>query len=118
MTTEFWIEKGWGESIDNATVEDVNFAIEEIIRIEDEYGTFWVGHTEKEYVLKIHKNLDLFFIYGKNQDKQMQIKLGNWDEFVHFFERYYAKDFVGLKKEIKLILLSNSRLDMETKLED
>ena len=111
MITEFWIEKGWGKSIDNATIEDVTFAIEEIISIDEQYGIFWVGHTEKQYVLKIYKNLDLFFIYGKNQDKQMKIKLDNWDEFTHLLKRYYAKDFVGLKKEIKLMFL-NSELDM------
>lgn len=60
MATESWIEKGWGKSIDNTTIEDVKFAIEEIIRIDEEYGVFWVGHTDQEYVLKIHKNLDLF----------------------------------------------------------
>lgn len=105
MTTEFWIEKGWGNQLITRQLKMLNLLLKKIIRIDEEYGIFWVGHTDKEYVLKIHKNLDLFFIYGKNQDKQMQIKLGNWDEFTHLFKIYYAKDFVGVKKRNKIDII-------------
>ena len=110
MTTEFWIQKGWGESVDNATIEDTNVAIEEIIKIGKEYGTFWVGHNDKEYVLEIHKDLDLFLIYGENQDEKIQTKFVNWDECRHFLEMYFSKDFLGLKDEIKFKAFSNSQI--------
>lgn len=108
MTTEFWIEKGCGESVDNATIEDTNVAIEEIIKIGKEYSTFWVGHTDKEYVLEIHNDLNLFFIYGENQNKKIQSKFVNWDECRYLLEMYFSKDFLGLKEQIKLKAFSNS----------
>lgn len=108
MTTEFWIEKGWGESVDNATIEDTNVAIEEIIKIGKEHSTFRVGHTDKEYVLEIHNDLNLFFIYGENQNKKIQSKFVNWDECRYLLEIYFSKDFLGLKEQIKLKAFSNS----------
>jgi hypothetical protein len=108
MTTEFWIEKGWGESVDNATIEDANVAIEEIIKITKEHGSFWVGHNDKEYVLEIHNDLNLFFIYGENQNKKIQSKFVNWDECRYLLGMYFSKDFLGLKDEIKLKAFPNS----------
>ena len=108
MTTEFWIEKGWGESVDNAIIEDANVAIEEIIKIAKEQGSFWVGHNDKEYVLEIHNDLNLFFIYGENQNKKIQSKFVNWDECRYLLGMYFSKDFLGLKDEIKLKAFPNS----------
>lgn len=107
MITEFWIEKGWGESVDNATIEDSNVAIEEIIKIDKEHGAFWVGHTDIEYVLEIHKDLNLFFIYGENQDKKIQLKFVNWDECRHLLEMYFSMHFSAIKNEIQLKAFSN-----------
>jgi len=41
----------------------------------EEHGAFWVGHMENEFVLEVHKNCDLFFVYGENNDKQIQLNL-------------------------------------------
>ncbi|MFW0739860.1 hypothetical protein [Flavobacterium sp. T12S277] len=107
MKTEFWIEKSWNDSIDNATIQDINIAIEQTIKKDGEHSAFWIGHTEEEYVLKIHKNLDLFFIYGENQNKQLTIKTDNWEETRYFIQKYFTKDFLGLKNEIELKSFSN-----------
>lgn len=102
MTTNIWIEKGWGDSVENATFDDIKSAIEETIRMDEEHGAFWVGHMENEFVLEVHKNLDLFFVYGENQDEQIQTKLDNWEDVKHFFKLYFDKEFEKLKTEIEL----------------
>lgn len=40
MITEFWVEQGWGVSIDNATMEDISITIEEIKIMDLEHGSF------------------------------------------------------------------------------
>lgn len=37
MTTNIWIEKGWGDSVENATFDDIKSAIEETIRMDEEH---------------------------------------------------------------------------------
>ena len=102
MTTNIWIEKGWGESVENATFDDIIIVIEETIRTDEEHGAFWVGHMENEFVLEVHKNLDLIFVYGENQDEQIQTKLDNWEDVKHFFKLYFDNEFEKLKTEIEL----------------
>lgn len=110
MKTEFWVEKGWGDSVENATIADINVAIEETIKMDEEHGAFWVGHIEEEYVLEVHKNLDLLFIYGANQDKQLKAELNNWEEVKYFIRMYFSKDFLVLKEEIELKSFSSRRM--------
>ena len=107
MITEFWIEKIGGTSIDNATVQDTESVIREIIKTDQGIDTFWVGHKDKEYVLEIHKSLDLFLIFGENQDKRLQIKLKNWEQVRDFLRHYFRSDFLRIKDEIELRLSSN-----------
>lgn len=101
MATNIWIEKGWGESVDNATFDDIKTAIEETIRMDDEHGAFWVGNMENEFVLEIHKSFDLLFVYGENQEKQIRTKLENWEDAKHFFKLYFNSEFEKLKTEIE-----------------
>lgn len=75
MTTNIWIEKGWGDSVENATFDDIIIVIEETIRIDEEHGAFWVGHMENEFVLEVHKNLDLFLVYGENKTSKFKLNL-------------------------------------------
>ncbi|MEX6690175.1 hypothetical protein QTN47_21880 [Danxiaibacter flavus] len=113
MTTDFWIEKGWGDSIENATFEDVKTAIKETIQMDEEHGAFWVGHLENEYILEVDKDLDLFFVYGQAQEEQLKIKLPSWQDAEHFFKLYFDEEFERLKSEIELRPHSYKRLQNE-----
>jgi len=110
MTTSIWIEKGWGDSVQNATFDDIITAIEETTQMDEEHGAFSVGHMETEFVLEVHKNLDLFFVYGDNQEEQLQTRLDNWDDAQHFFKLYFDNDFDRLKKEFESRSFSYKRL--------
>ena len=102
MTTNMWIEKAWGDSVENATFDDIQTAIAETIQMDEEHGAFWVGHMKNRFVLEVHKNLDLFLVHGENQDEQIQIKLDNWTEVEYFFRLYFDGEFQQLKHEIEL----------------
>jgi hypothetical protein len=43
METPFWVEKTWGDHVENATMDDVRVAIKETLDMDDEHGEFWVG---------------------------------------------------------------------------
>lgn len=113
MTTDFWIEKGWGDSVENATFEDVKTAINETIQMGEEHGAFWVGHLENEYILEVHKDLELFFVFGQNQEDQLKSKFDNWKDVEHFFKLYLDLEFERLKNEIKSRPHSYKRLQNE-----
>ncbi|WP_294961898.1 hypothetical protein [uncultured Flavobacterium sp.] len=104
--TEFWIEKGWGVSIDNAEIADAVNAVEEIRKRYDENSVFWIGHIQEEYVLKIHKDMSMLYIYGENQDKELVVVLEEWSQAEHFIKMYFSKDFLGIKEQIKLFALN------------
>ena len=96
--TDFWIEKTWGESIDSALIFDAYRGIEEIMSLDDEDSSLWIGHVDEEYVLKIHKDLQLSFIYGKKQDKQLKITAKDRDKVQLLIKKYFDKDFNSIKK--------------------
>ncbi len=102
MVTNIWIEKGWGDSIENAAFNDIEAAIEETIQMDEEHGSFWVGHMENEFVLEVHKSFDLYFLYSENQNEQMHTKLESWEDIKHFFKLYFDGNFDQLKYEIEM----------------
>ena len=104
--TEFWIEKGWGVSIDNAEIADAVNTVEEIKKRYDEDGVFWIGHIQEEYILKIHKDMSILYIYGKNQDKELLYVLKELSQAEHFIKMYFSKYFLGIKEQIILFALN------------
>lgn len=110
MKTNIWIEKSWGGSVENATFDDIKTAIEETIRMDEEHGGFWVGHMKNEFVLEVHKNFELTFIYGKNHAEQIQTKLDNWEDVKRFFILYFDNEFEKLKYEIELRPFTHKKL--------
>jgi hypothetical protein len=99
MTTPFWIEKAWGESVDNATIDDIRVAIQETINMDDEHGAFWVTHDENESVLEVHK--DLIILYCYKEEDELKTRLTTWDEVEHLNKLFFDNDFEQVKTIIK-----------------
>lgn len=62
---ESYLEKAWGDSVDNPKLEDIKTAITETQKMDDEHGAFWVvvfDESDKEVVLEVSKNLRLTLI--------------------------------------------------------
>jgi hypothetical protein len=93
MMTPFWIEKAWGASVDNATMEDIHVAIQETITMDDEHGAFWVGHNDNDNVLEVHKDLQVFYSSNDNPDEQLKTQLNTWDEIQNLYKLFLESDF-------------------------
>lgn len=101
MTTEFWIENAWGDSVDNATIDDIKVAIQETLKMDDEHGAFWVGNNDNEFVMEIHKDLKLFFATNDKSDEQITTKLHSWAEVEKFYQLFLDNRYEEIEKEIR-----------------
>lgn len=101
MISGYWIEKAWGDSVENASLNDLDVAIQETIEMDEEHGAFWVGHADEEYILEVHKDLKLFFAFGEREDEQLHIQLHNWEEARFLYQLFFAADFGRLRAEIE-----------------
>lgn len=108
MISGYWIEKAWGDSVENASLSDVDVAIQETIEMDEEHGAFWAGHIDYEYALEVHKDLNLFFAWGEREDEQFQIQLRNWDEARSLYQLFFDADFGRLKTEIEARKISDN----------
>jgi hypothetical protein len=95
MTTLFWIEKAWGDSVANATMDDVKIAIQETINMDDEHGAFWVTHDVSECTLEVHKDMEIFYVNKENE--QIKTRLSTWVEVEHLYELFFDNDYEQLK---------------------
>lgn len=101
MTTSFWIEKGWGDHVENATMSDVLIAITETINMDDEHGAFWMGHNENVNVLEVHKDLTAFYIFGTTPNEQVKTSLASWEEAENLFQTFLEEDYASVKNTIE-----------------
>jgi len=84
---ESYLEKGWGDSVDNPKLEDIKTAINETQKMDDEHGVFWVsvfGENDKEIVLEVSKNLRITLVLDpENLDPETFIEkkstAENWE---------------------------------------
>lgn len=100
MIANFWIEKGWGDQVDNVTIDDIKIAIQETINMDDEHGAFWSGSYDNEYVMEIHKDLNLFFVMGDNPNDQMTKKLSSWIEVERLYQLFINSNYEQIKIEL------------------
>lgn len=101
----YWIEKAWGNSVENASLNDVDVAIRETIEMDEEHGAFWAGHADEEYTLEVHKDLKLFFAFGDKENEQLQLRLCDWEEARFLYQLFFAADFSRLKAEIEMRII-------------
>jgi hypothetical protein len=87
---ESYIEKAWGDSIDEPTMEDIRVAIQETIEMDDEHGAFWVSVGEGMPILETHKDLTVIAVYGEGEE--VRHKLKSWAEVERMYEGLLARD--------------------------
>jgi hypothetical protein len=97
METPFWIEKAWGDQVENATMADIREAIQETINMDEEHGAFWVGHYENENVLEVHKDLEIFYASGDNLHNQLKTKLSSWKEAEYLYQQFFDDNYEQVK---------------------
>jgi len=94
-----YLQKAWGDAIDNISLNDVKIAIQETIKMDDEHGAFWVGIGDDEaYILETHKDLLVIGIF--NDGKKIKRQFRDWTEI----ESLYTLLLDGAFNEVELVL--------------
>ena len=97
-TPEAYLQKAWGDSVDNPTIQDVRNAISETIKMDDEHGAFWVGIADKdETVLETYKDLSVIGIFPGIAEQQIKSRFYNWKEIEDLYNVFLAGDFDAVK---------------------
>ena len=103
---ESYLEKGWGDSVDNPKLEDIKTAITETQKMDDEHGAFWVGvfdENNKESILEVSKNLSLTLILDpENPDpetfNEMKSEASDWEAALGKYELLLNGEVEELKE--------------------
>jgi hypothetical protein len=100
-----YLEKAWGDSIENVVMKDVRTAINETQLMDDEHGAFWVVlENEGPNVLEVSKDLGVIGVFEDDPDIQIKIQAKSWDEI----EIFYQILLEGNIQELKYILSNYS----------
>ncbi|WP_299229720.1 hypothetical protein [uncultured Psychroserpens sp.] len=91
---ESFLEKAWGDSVDNPKIEDIEVAIKETQEMDDEHGAFWVGvfgEDDKEIVLEVSKYLTQTLILDPENSNpetfnEKRSRAENWEEILQNFK--------------------------------
>lgn len=96
MKTVLWIEKNWGDSLNDISTEDFGTTLDQIMKTQNSSAAFWMGCSGGEYVLKIEKNMNLTFISGKNLDLDLTVKTACWEDI-------HSLGILFIRGEFKLV---------------
>jgi hypothetical protein len=103
--TARYLEKAWGDSVENPTIKDVQIAISETIEMDDEHGAFWIGcGDEEETVLETHRDLSVIGIFAGPPEQQIKARFQNWMDIEEIYKVLLSGDF----DQVKAILTTNS----------
>ena len=97
--SENYIQYAEGYNKDNIDFTDIEKAINEIQKTDDEHGTFWVTVIkEDENVIETDKNLNLALVFDGNQIKY---KAKDWSEVKELYKLLLDGNFNTIKQRIK-----------------
>jgi hypothetical protein len=103
-TTEAYLQRGWGDTIENITMEDVQLAIAEIIETDKEHGAFWVGILDgDEIVLETNKDLTVVGIFPGETEPEIEGQFKSWIEIEDLYQVFLTKNF----DKVKAMLAAN-----------
>jgi hypothetical protein len=99
---ETYLQKAWGDSLDNVTTKDIKTAIYEIQKMDDEHGAFWVGLVKTdENVLEVSKDLGVIAKF-EDEDKEYKGQGKNWEEIESLFENFLLDRMDLIKSRLKM----------------
>ncbi len=99
---ETYLQRAWSDSIDGVTIEDVRIAINEVQKMDDEHGAFWVGIVdEDEFILEVSKDLRLIAILDRESEEEIHFKAKDWAEVEGLYNLFLNEKFDELKAKMK-----------------
>lgn len=98
---ESYLQKAWGDSIDNPTISDIKTAIKETLEMDDEHGAFWVSIVEDdETVLQTQKDLSVTIIFPEGIEITSKPK--NTNQVETLYGLFLNKEFKKVTQLIRL----------------
>ena len=98
---ETYLQTLWGDSTDNATLEDVQIAMNKLKKMDDEHAAFWVGiENVGESILEIHKDLTIIAVFEDDPKNEITKQGIDWKEI----ENLYRLFLNGELSEVKALL--------------
>ena len=99
-----YLQKAWGDSVDNVTIEDVKVAIAEMQNMNEEHGAFWVGIcNDEESILETNKDLSVVGNFADEPDKEIKAIFKTWTDIENAYRYFLSGDF----DKVKAILIEN-----------
>ena len=104
VAKEIYLQTLWGDSTDNATLEDVQKAILKLQKMDDEHAAFWVGiENEGESILEIHKDLTIIAVFENDPKNEITKQGSDWKEIENLY-RLFLNDELD---KVKTLLQEN-----------
>lgn len=97
-----YIQYAAGYDKDDITRVDIEKAVKDLMKMDDEHGAFWVGvygADNSDYVLEIHKSLTLFGNFG--EEENYKIQLDNSDLIIDYYDLLINGDIDELREKLK-----------------
>lgn len=99
---ETYLQRAWGDALEDVTLEDVETAIEEVQQMDEEHASFWVGIvTEDECILEVDKHLRINAILDPESGEEIHYVAENWPEVQSLFALFLEEQFEELKGKMK-----------------
>lgn len=98
---ESYIQYAAGYNKENVSENDINKAIEDVQKMDDEHGAFWISViTDNENIIEVNKSLLVKFILEPENDKEIKYQANNWDEVKNFYLLLIEIRFDDIKRLI------------------
>jgi hypothetical protein len=97
-----YIQYASGYNKDDITLTDLEKALNDLPKMDDEHGGFWIGvygADTDEFVIELHKNLTLFGNFG--EDENYQIKIDSLELSKEYFNLLLTGEINKLKERFK-----------------
>lgn len=101
---ESFLEKAWGDSIDNPSLQDIKNTISETQEMDFEHGAFWVGifgENGEEEVLEVDKNLEITLILVSNNPIELKKTADSWSSIERTYEKFLSGNTEAIKDWIR-----------------
>jgi len=98
-----YLQTLWGDSIDNATLEDVRIAMSKLKKMDDEHAAFWVGIVNGgESILEIHKDLTIIALFDEDPKNEITKQGIDWKEIENLYRLFLNGELSEVKALLKL----------------
>ncbi len=94
MLSDSYIQYAAGFDKENVTIEDIDKAIKDVQKMDEEHGAFWISmlmDNDEEYVIEVNKRKKVSVIYGEKIDIQYESQ--DWNEVKHILKLHIDKKF-------------------------